>query len=137
MFRIYCFIILLIFVNSCAVKKKIGSSKKEYILSYKKAVLYGCINSATNQNFIDFSKRNNDLGLSIETAVLFHSEVLKAQSIGAELSERIRTINYSDYNGRKPIFSDCVSFSFNKSIDSLAKAKFKELRKAELVYENK
>lgn len=111
-------------------------SKGEFIQAFKVSVLYGCINEATNGEFQKFSINNNDLGLALEVSVLFHSETEYAIKIGEELSKKIRTINYSDYQGKKPIFSDCVNFAFSKEIDSLALAKYKEWKNAKIEYIN-
>lgn len=127
-------ITIAILFNSCKSQKHIGSSKNEYIISYKKAVLYGCLNKATNGNFAEFSRANNDLGIAIETAVLYHSDVLKAKELGAQLSKNIREIKYSDYGSKKPIFSDCINFAFSKSVDSIARLKYKNLKKNNLEY---
>lgn len=133
-YKIIIFFIFPILVSSCKTKKEFGSTEKEFVMAYKKAVLYGCINTATNNNLIKFSRENNDLGIAIETAILYHSEVINAQSIGGKLSEKIRTIDYSDYEGRKPIFSDCIDFAFSKKTDSIAKSKYSQLKKGKLVY---
>lgn len=126
---------LIIFILfSCKAKEHVGSSEEEYVMAYKKAVLYGCLDKATDGNFAEFSRTNNDLGTAVETAVLYHSDVLNAKELGGELSKRIREINYSDYQGRKPIFSDCIEFAFNEYVDSIAKAKFKILKNSKLEY---
>ncbi len=130
----YIILIFILLFTSCKTKKHIGSTKDEYIMAYKKAVLYGCLNSATNDNFSKFIRENNDLGTAIETAVLYHSDVEHAKKVGAELSSKIRTINYSDYNGKKPIFSDCIEFAFSRYVDSIAKNKYRKLKNSKLEY---
>lgn len=114
---------------SCKTGQNIIDKKEEnYVLAYKKAVLFGCINKATNGKFQDFSKNNNDLGIALEVAILYHYEAIEAKKIGEKLSNKIRTIDYDDYEGRKPIYSDCVSYAFNKEIDSIAREKYKKLK---------
>lgn len=128
---------LCVLTISCSSKKNVMyESKGEFIQAFKVSVLYGCINEATNGEFQKFSINNNDLGLALEVSVLFHSETEYAIKIGEELSKKIRTINYSDYQGKKPIFSDCVNFAFSKEIDSLALAKYKEWKNAKIEYIN-
>lgn len=125
---------MIILFNSCKSQKHIGSTEKEYIMAYEKAVFYGCFNEATNGNFAEFTLANNDLGTAIETAILYHSDVLNAIELGAKLSNNIREINYADYQGKKPIFSDCMEFAFSKYVDSIAKKKYKTLKKSKLEY---
>lgn len=127
-------LISMVLFTSCKTTQHVGSTMDEYVMAYKKAVLYGCLNDATNKNFSQFMRENNDLGLAVETAVLFHHEVLKAQELGSQLSENIRTINYSDYKDKKPIFSDCIEFAFSEFVDSIAKHKYKTLKKKEIEY---
>lgn len=132
-FSVFFFIMLCLY--SCKTHKKdIKLEEEYYIEAYKTSVLYGCLNEATNGNFRKFSTENNDLGLAVPVTVLFHSGTEQATQIGRELSKKIRTIDYSDYEGRKPIFSDCVNLAFSKEIDSIARKKFKEFKKAELQY---
>lgn len=126
---------IFIFLLSCKANKHIGSSEEEYVMAYKKAVLYGCVNRATKGNLQRFSESNNDLGIAIETAVLYHAVALEANKKGEELSKGVREINYADYDGKKPIFSDCVDFAFSRSIDSVARIKYEQLRKGKLKYE--
>ena len=132
----YCLIFIIVVLSvSCKSNVHIGSTKKGFIFAYKAAVVHGCINSATNGNLREFTKNNNGLGLATETAVLYHSVVLEAVNAGAKLSKRIRASNYSDYQGKKPIFSDCIRFGFReKSIDSMARVQYKKLIKGKMEY---
>lgn len=132
---IIVFFVLFCFYSCKTHKKDIKSEEEYYVQAYKTSVLYGCLNEATNENFQKFSIENNDLGLAVPIAVLFHAETEQATQVGRELSKKIRAIDYSDYEGRKPIFSDCVGFAFSKEIDSVARKKFKEFKKGELRYE--
>lgn len=132
----YFILIFIVSLTSCKTKAHIGSTKAEYVRAYKKAVLYGCLNEASNKNFEKLTRENNGLGLAVETSVLYHHEVLKAKELGSQLSEKIRKINYSDYNGKKPIFSDCVDFAFSKYVDSIAKSKYKILKNSEIEYKS-
>ena len=116
------------FVFSCksSQKKPVSNfEEEEFILAYKKCVLYGCINEATNNNLTLFSKENNDLGLSVEVAIMQHGEVFIAENKGKELSKKIKTIDYADYEERKPIITSCISFAFSKETDSIARIVFK------------
>lgn len=119
--------VLLLLLLSCSPVNKITQNKEEenFVLAYKKSVLNGCINEATNNNFDKFSKDNNDLGLAIEIEIMQHQELIVAVNKGKELTKKIRTINYSDFEGKKPIISDCVSFAFSQEIDSIARVTFK------------
>lgn len=112
---------------SCSTHKKSNhnSDEENFVLSYKKSVLYGCIDEATNNNLRIFSKENNDLGLAIEIEIMQHQEVINALNKGKELSKKIRTINYADFENKKPIFSECINFAFSKEIDSIARELYK------------
>jgi hypothetical protein len=113
---------------SCKSPQKVlvsNSEEEDFVLAYKKCVLYGCINDATNNKFNLFSKENNDLGLAVEVAIMQHAEVSIAIEKGKQLSKNIKSIDYADYEGRKPIYTSCVSFAFSKEIDSIARVIFK------------
>lgn len=117
---------LLVLLSCTSINKTIQNNEEEnFVLSYKKSVLNGCVNGATNNKFNEFSNENNDLGLAIEIEIMQHQEVINAVNEGKKLSEKIRTIKYSDFEGKKPIFSDCISFAFSQEIDSLARIAFK------------
>ena len=121
-------IILGIFLFSCkSFQKKPVSNfeEEEFILAYKKCVLYGCINEATNNNLTLFSKENKDLGTAIEVEIIQLQEALDAINKGKELSKKIKEINYADFEDKKPIFSTCVTFAFSKETDSIARILFK------------
>lgn len=94
------------------------------------------MNSATDGNLYKFSEKNKDLGVATEVAVIYHSDVEHAKNVGIKLSSKIRKIDYSDYNGKKPIFSDCIEFAFSEYVDSIAKIKFKNFRKKHLEYKS-
>ncbi len=114
-------IITYIILFSCKSSQKIevSNTKEEFILAYKTSLLYYCINESTIGNFNTFCTENNDLKLSaIDTYNINLDEV---KNKGKELSKSIKTIDYADYEGRKPIFTSCVSFAFSKEIDSLSR----------------
>lgn len=132
--RIKRLCLLLLFLVSCQSRNDIGTIEAEYINAYKKAVLYGCLNEASNENFQKFILENNDLGLAVETAILYHDEVLKATDLGAQLAKNIRTISYADYEGKRPVYSDCIDFAFSSEIDSVASERYRVLIKAKIEY---
>ncbi|MEM9680391.1 MAG: hypothetical protein AAF901_08715, partial [Bacteroidota bacterium] len=68
----------------------------------------------------------NDLGLAIEVNILDVMTVVEMQEIGAGLVSEIRTINYSDYQGKQPKFSDCYNLVHSKKMDSLIKSNYDE-----------
>jgi succinylglutamate desuccinylase len=114
--------------------QKVDSSLSEdkelenHIMAYKKAVVYECINSGTNSHFQRFSSNNNDLALAIEVGIIDRYNVEKARQVGAKFSDDIRSSNYMDHEGRKPIFSNCISYGFSKEVDSLARLNYQESR---------
>jgi hypothetical protein len=119
--------ILFFVLISCNSSQKIIVSNLEeetFVQAYKTAVFYGCVNEATNDNFNKFSKENNDLGLATTVAILNHSTNEDAVNYGKEISKKVRTINYADYEGKKPIFADCMAFAFSKEVDSIARIQF-------------
>lgn len=125
--NIFITIVFLFLLMSCSTLKKSNNNSDEenFVLSYKKSVLYGCVDEATNNNLRLFSKENNDLGLAIEAEIIQHQEVDNALNKGKELSKKIRTINYADFENKKPIFSECINFAFSKEIDSIARELYK------------
>jgi|TARA_R110000868_G_scaffold367410_2_gene630381 hypothetical protein len=122
------------FLCSCNTNKRLGFSKEEYITAYKKAVIYGCLDKASNGNFVKFSEENNDLGTTLETVILYNTQSVEAQNLGANLSKNIKIIDYADYEGRAPIFSDCLDLAFSKSVKSIAKEKYRQRKKSKLEY---
>ena len=133
----YCLVFIIVVLSvSCKSNVHIGSTKKGFILAYKTAVFYGCVNAATNRNLDEFCVNNNDLSLAGETAILYHSVVLDAVNAGAELAKKIKAPIYSDYQGKRPIFSDCMDFAFReKYIDSMARVEYnKALKPGEMEY---
>jgi hypothetical protein len=129
--NIFITTVILFSLMSCSTHNKSNhnSDEENFVLSYKKSVLYGCVNEATNNNLSLFSKENNDLGLAIEVEIIQHQEVFNALNKGKELSKKIRAINYTDFEDKKPIFSDCINFAFSKEIDSIARDLYKRKEK--------
>lgn len=129
--NIFITTVFLFLLMSCSTLKKSNNNSDEenFVLSYKKSVLYGCVDEATNNNLRLFSKENNDLGLAIEVEIIKHQEVDNALNKGKELSKKIRTINYADFENKKPIFSECINFAFSKEIDSIARELYKIKKK--------
>lgn len=129
-------IILFVLTYGCTSKHKIVyESEEAFIQAYKISVFYGCMNKATNENFQKLILENNDLGTAPQVAVIFHAEVEQAIKVGEEFSEGIKEINYSDYKGKKPIFSDCSYYAFfSKEVDSIAKANYRKNKKIKLDY---
>ena len=127
------YIVFGMFLFSCKSSQKmevsnmqVSTSEEEFVLAYKSCVMYGCINEATNNKFYLFSKENNDLGLAVEVEIMQHYEVSVAKNKGKELSKEIKAIDYADFEGRKPIFTDCLRFAFSKEVDSLAREMYKK-----------
>lgn len=133
----YYILILFVLITSCKTQNLINNKENEYVLAYKKSVFYECVNSATSGNLYKFSKENNDLGTATEVAIIYHSDLEHAKKIGVDLASNIRTIKYSDYDGKKPIFSDCMELAFSKYVDSIAKSKYKILKNSKLEYKSK
>lgn len=120
-------IILLYVFISCKTSQKVivsNSEEESFVQAYKTNVFYGCVDEATGGNFNKFSKENNDLGLATTVAILNHDNNKIATDYGRNISKKIRTIDYADYDGKKPIFADCLAFAFSKETDSIARLKF-------------
>jgi hypothetical protein len=113
---------------SCKTSQKVivsNSDEESYVQDYKTSVFFGCVDKVTSGNFNKFSKENNDLGLATTVAILNHANNEIAINYGRNISKKIRTIEYADYEGKKPIFADCLAFAFSKETDSIARLKFK------------
>jgi hypothetical protein len=126
--KILFIIVSLTIFYSCKSSKSslVNVSKDDYVLAYKTSVLYGCLSESTNEDFQKIMKENDDLGLAIESEILGKIEVTRLAQIGSNLSKNIQKIDYADYEGKKPIFSNCVQFAFSKEIDSIAKEEYKK-----------
>ena len=129
----HIFLALLVCLTSCSTKRPVtsGTSEAQYVLAFKKAVLYGCIDKATEGKFSEFTKENNDLGLAVVVAVMQHSETRQARELGAEMSKNIKSSSYMDHEGRKPVFDQCVNYAFSNKTDSLAFLAYKIFQKNE------
>ena len=123
-------IILLTFLSCKSQKIADGNSysEEDYILSYKKEVLYGCINTKTNKEFYEVLNKYNDLGLYTEVAILNHEIADQATFLGKEYSKNIKSVNYPDAENKVPIFRDCVNYAFSKEIDSIARVTYERTR---------
>jgi len=109
-------------------------SEDEYVLAYKKCVLYGCLNESTNGEFYQTMNKSNDLGLATESEILGKIESTEITQIGRELSKKVKTIDYADFEGRKSIYSNCIDFAFSKEIDKQARESYKKVKHAKLEY---
>lgn len=118
------FILMLSLLGSCVNNTEDSAELSDYINSYKKVVFYECVNAGTNRKLYEFSLNNGDLGYATEVSVIQHKEIENAKQIGIKLSSKIREIDFTDYEGRKPIFSDCLDFAFSNYVDSIARSKF-------------
>ena len=131
-------IFLLVFL-SCAIKKNdthIGSTEEQYVRAFKKSVLMGCLNEITNNEFGQILiRKHNDIGLYTETAILFHGGVKFATNKGSNFAKELDAVNYPDVEDRMQGYSSCVDYAFyNEEIDSIARAKYKELKNGEMKY---
>lgn len=132
------YIILCTAISLLSCKSTKGSlvsvSEDDYILAYKKCVLYGCLNESTDGEFYKTMNKSNDLGLATESEILGKIESTEITQIGRELSKNVRTIDYADFDGRKSIYSNCVDFTFSKEIHKQAKEMYKKAKYAKLEY---
>ena len=131
-----CIFPLLLIFFSCKSKidSLVSTTENDYVLGYKTILLYGCLDEGTNSNFAKTMQESNDLGLAVESEILGKMETNEIIELGRNLSKKVKQINYADYEGKKPIFSSCVSFAFSKESDSLARYKFKESKKSKVEY---
>ncbi len=124
------YLVCFIFLFNCKSENKNNDSytKEEYILAYKKMVLYGCINEKTNNEFRKIMIRYNNVN-STEVAILFHAVANRADSIGGVYSKKIKPYTYyGDLKGKVPLFGKCVEYAFGTEVDSIAKKTYKETR---------
>lgn len=134
--RIFFLLLLSILASCHSSKESIYQSKKDFMFAYKASVFYGCLNSATNNNFSKFSQNNNDLGLAPIVAIIYHAETKEATKLGEEYSKKIQPSTYGDYKGKSPIYSSCAYYSFySQEVDSVAMALYKKMKKAKSEYD--
>ncbi len=120
--KILSSILMMITLTTCAVKQESldGHTKEQYILAYKKEVLFGCLNEKTENKFGKLLNDYNNVG-SVEVAILFHSVANHADSVGREYSRKIKPYDYyGDLIGKSPIFGECVEYAFSIRTDSIA-----------------
>lgn len=119
-----------ILLIGCASNKmnKVPFTEEDYILAYKKEVLYGCINQKTENNFYKLMDSYKDLGLYTEVSLLYHEVADNALQLGENFSKTIKPVNYPDAENKLPIFRDCVDYAFGKEVDSIARATYKRTR---------
>ncbi len=128
--RYFSSIILLLFFISCKAQKIKDQpyTQENYVMAYKNAVLYGCIDEKTNKEFGQLLNKYNSTA-SREVAILFHDMYNRAKLLGKDYSKNIKAYEYyGDLKGKTPIFSDCVAYAFSKEVDSIARAKYKKTR---------
>lgn len=116
--------LLLVGCKSKRINSNYSQEEENYVIAYKKVVLYNCINQSTDKQFYNFLSQYNDLGLYTETVVLFHETADKASFLGKNYADKITPINYPDAENKLPIFRDCVSYAFSKEVDSVARASY-------------
>ncbi|MFD2696581.1 hypothetical protein ACFSQ0_01100 [Mesonia sediminis] len=134
-------LILFLLLISCKTEKvtndTVGSTEKEYVIAFKKSVLMGCLNEITNNEFgKSLYNEYNDIGLYTEVAIISHGNVDYASSLGSKYYEKLEPVNYPDVTGKKQGYSKCINYAFyNEEIDSIAKAKYRKLKNANMGYE--
>lgn len=95
-----CLIIISLCLLSCKVRvSQADSLEHDYVESYKKAVLYGCLNEVTEGDFQKSLIKNNDLGLYTEAQVLFHAVCDRAKQRGENYAHSIETVSLPDAEG--------------------------------------
>ena len=132
--KIYLICFLLFY--QCKQQKKDNdlNTKKEYILAYKKMVIYGCLNEKTNKEFRKLMIKYHNVNSS-ETAILFHMEAEKAEKQGATYSREIKPYTYyGDLKGKVPLFGKCIEYAFSKEVDSIALLMYKNSQNGTLEY---
>ena len=132
--KAFVFLFATLLLNFSCKKEQISQEEKDFLESYKSVVLYSCINKSTDKNFYLFLEKYNDLGLAPEVAVIFHSEANDAIKVGEDYSNKIEPIDYTEYEGRKPIYSNCFRFANSPYVDSIAKVRYKLFKNSKLEY---
>ena len=120
--------VLLLATMNCKSHKtqQHGFSLEEYVLSYKNAVLYGCIDEKTDKEFSELMNKYKNTA-SREVAILSHGTFERAESVGKEYSKQIKPHTYyEDLKGLEFIFSDCVIYAFSKEVDAMARESYKK-----------
>ena len=120
-------LLLILCLLSCKARVSHADSlEHDYVESYKKAVLYGCLNEVTEGDFQKSLIKNNDLGLYTEAQVLFHAVCDRAKQRGENYARSIEAVSLPDAEGRRG-YSHCVSYAFSKEIDSIARVEYRKL----------
>lgn len=119
---LFIIVLLLLKCKNETIKKDLKPfTKEDYVLSYKKMVLYGCIDEKTENKFGKLLDNYNTV-FSMEVSILFHDIANKADSLGRKYS--IKSIKpyeyYGDLKGKIPLFGKCVEYAFSKEVDSIA-----------------
>ncbi|MGB3592108.1 MAG: hypothetical protein WBA16_10530 [Nonlabens sp.] len=117
--------ILFLFSFSSAQNKDIDVPRKDFVQTYKEGVFMGCLDKAHKGKFSKFLWENNDLSTAPTLAVLQHSELSRAEALGAKFSETIKPYEYADYEGRSPWFTSCLRYAFQShQVDSIANREY-------------
>ena len=98
-----------------------SSDEAGYVIAYKKAVLFGCLNESTERGFSKLLTATNDLGNYAEAQILFHSVYEDAKTIGINHAKLLEPVSYPDAENKIPGYSSCVSYAFSKEVDSIAR----------------
>lgn len=124
-------LIVLLTLNSCVIQHRVSQAEKDFVLFFKGAVLYGALNGYSNGGFQDMNTLHQDLGLAPNVAVIYHSNVEEAKKLGENFVSSIQPSGYADYEGRSPYYSESIKYAFGDKVDSIAKAKFREMKRLE------
>ncbi|RZL19638.1 MAG: hypothetical protein EOO89_02770 [Pedobacter sp.] len=117
---VYWFILLTL--SGCSIQK--SDSKNDWILCYKRQVLIACL-KAHNENL-----SKNDISESINFDVIGNTFYLQqADSLGKRTYSLIKSSLILDYNQKKPVANECLTYYESATLNSNAKAAYKKFKK--------
>lgn len=130
------FLLIVVSAWSCKTTKKVvvDSAEERYVMAYKSSVLYGCLNEATRGGFQVVMTEKNDVGLAVESEMLGPIKISELCQFGGDFSRKITPIDYADYENMSPIYTNCVSFSFSREVDSIARQQYKMAKNSTMEY---
>ena len=115
---IYIFSAILL-LNSCIIRRDTGSERNEWTKAFKRSVFISAVKASYASNKIAIT--GNDLSEALNFEVIGNRKYLKiADSIGKRYSLLIKPSIIRDYDGKRAIINESLSYYDSKELDSLS-----------------
>jgi hypothetical protein len=125
---IYIFSAILL-LNSCIIRRDTGSQRNEWTKAFKRSVFVSAIKASYASNNIAIT--DTDLSDALNFEVIGNTKFSKiADSIGKRYSLLIKPSIIRDYDGKRAIINESLSYYESKELDSLS-ARYYSLYKSE------